>query len=62
MVEIVRRAAHDVDGTSVISVTGEVDVYTAPRLRAALDALREIIGRPPRETRDPAEPAPAVEA
>ena len=27
-----------------------------------LDALREIIGRPPRETRDPAEPAPAVEA
>lgn len=33
-----RLAAHDVDGTSVISVTGEVDVYTAPRLRAALDA------------------------
>ena len=28
----------DHDGTVVVSVGGEVDVYTAPQLRAALDA------------------------
>ncbi len=34
------RATRDVDGTTVVSVGGEIDVYTAPKLR---DKITELV-------------------
>lgn len=34
-------ATHQIDGKTIVSVGGEVDVYTAPRLR---DQLTELVG------------------
>ena len=65
LVEAVQRRGVRV---TVISTIASQPPMIADELRRQadnfieLDALREIIGRPPRETRDPAEPAPAVEA
>lgn len=34
-------ATHEVDGTTIVTVGGEIDVYTAPKLR---DKITELVG------------------